>query len=57
MASEVDISADLVHETPDAYLIEEPGGKRLWVPKSLCSYDGKVTFTIAEWWAEKNELV
>lgn len=55
--SDIDISAELVHETDDAYLIEDAGGKRIWVPKSQVEYDGKVTFTMPEWLAEKKELI
>lgn len=57
MGEEVEISAELVHETEDAYLIEEPGGRRVWLPKSQCRHDGGVTFTVAEWLAVKQELV
>lgn len=54
---EIEISAELVHETDDAYLIEEPGGRREWVPKSAVVWDGKVTFTMPEWLAEKRDLI
>ena len=55
--SEVEISAELIHETDDAYLIEPPDGRRVWLPKSKCEYDGKITFTIPEWLAEQRDLV
>ncbi len=54
---EIDIAAELIHETPDAYLIEPPDGKRVWLPKSRCQYDGKCVFTMPEWLAEQKDLV
>ena len=57
MSSEIEVFAELIHETNEAYLIEPPGRSRVWVPKSQCSYDGKATFTMSEWIAEKKDLL
>ena len=55
--SAVEISAELIHETDDAYLIAPPDHERVWLPKSRCEWDGKVTFTVAEWLAEMKDLL
>lgn len=52
----VDISAELRHETPNAYLIHD-GDRQVWVPKSLVDHDGRITFTMPEWLAIEKELI
>ena len=52
----VDIDAELVHETDDAFLIND-GDKKVWCPKSLTENNRDGTFTMPEWFAEKAGLV
>ena len=56
MVETVEISAELVHETDLAWLIDD-GGKRHWLPKSQCEYDGKVTFSVPGWMCVEKGLV
>ena len=44
----IDITAELIHETEKAFLIDD-GAKREWVPKSQVEYDGGITFTMPTW--------
>ena len=53
----VEVYAEMIVETMDAYLIEPPDSERVWLPKSQCEYDGKCTFTVALWLAEQRDLV
>lgn len=55
MSETIEINAELVHETDLAWLIDDDG-KRVWLPKSQCEYDGKVTFTVPEWMATEKGL-
>ncbi len=55
--SSVDIFADLVTETADAWLVQPPDAETVWLPKSQCEFDGRSTFTIPEWLAEKKDLL
>ncbi|NCB95290.1 MAG: hypothetical protein EOM35_02300 [Negativicutes bacterium] len=58
----IDIDADLIWETEDAYCVTteedtfEKQAKRIWVPKSLSEFDNGV-LTVAEWFAVKVGLV
>jgi len=52
----VEIEADLVHETPRAYLVSD-GDRECWLPKSLTQYDGHGTFAIPEWLAMREGLI
>lgn len=54
----IDVDADLVCETKDAYCVTidedtfEKQAERIWVPKSLSEFDNG-TLTVAEWFAIK----
>ena len=58
----VDIDADIVVETKDAYCLsveedtfDAPEG--IWLPKSQVENNGDGTFTMPRWLAEKKDLV
>ena len=56
--NDVEIIAELVNETDDAWLIQVPDAPQtVWIPKSKCEYDGKSTFAVPEWLAEKKDLL
>lgn len=53
----VDVEADLMFETEKAYKIKCGSSEPVWVPKSICEYDGKVTFTMPERFAYDKRLI
>lgn len=64
----IDISAELRHETDNAYLIWDgrseikkgdttPSELRTWVPKSMVEYDGDKTFTMPVWLAQDKGFI
>ena len=56
--SDVDVViGELITETPDAWLVEVADDKQVWLLKSQCEYDDKVTWTVPEWLAEKKDLL
>lgn len=46
----IDISAELRHETPKAFLLFD-GAREEWVPKSMTENNRDGTFTMPEWLA------
>lgn len=53
----VDISAQLRHETVNAYLVYD-GKQEVWLPKSQCEYDDiNKVFTMPEWLAKAKGLI
>lgn len=62
-ANLVDIELDLIFETDDAFCVsneEEKFGverNKFWLPKSQVEYDGKTTFTMPTWLAERKDLL
>jgi hypothetical protein len=63
MTKLVDIDADLVHETANAYCVKidddtfEKEAKRYWLPKSVTENNGDGTFTLPEYIATEKGLV
>ena len=53
---DIDIDAEIVHETDKAYLLDV-GGREVWVPKSQVQNNEDGTFTLPEWLAIEKELV
>lgn len=51
-----EFAATLRHETKLAYLLHD-GEKEFWVPKSICENNNDGTFTVPQWFAEKEGLV
>ena len=52
----IDLALEYRHETGLAYLVHD-GHKDVWIPKSLCEYDGKNIFTMPEWLAKREGLI
>jgi len=58
----IEVDADLVHETPMAYLVRDAEGREHWIPKSQvreCRFgmDSHIAMLVPEWLAEERELV
>lgn len=64
----IDISAELRHETPNAYLLydgrseikkgdTQPSEIRTWVPKSMVEDNGDKTWTMPEWLAKDKGFI
>lgn len=51
-----DISAQLKHETPKAFLLYD-GSREEWVSKSLVENNGDGTFTMPEWLAQEKGFI
>jgi gentisate 1,2-dioxygenase len=52
----VEIIAELIHETEQAYLIDD-GDREVWIPKSQVEYQEADLFMIPEWLAIEKELI
>lgn len=57
----IEVTAELVHETPKAFLICE-GDENIWIPKSQIMdgwkiSSGLITFDIPEWLARAKEMI
>lgn len=50
------IDAEFIYETDSAFLISD-GDTEMWVPKSMCEWDGKTQFTMPEWKALELGLI
>ena len=46
-----EIAAELRHETPGAYLLDD-GDQKVWVPKSMVEANDDGTFTMPLWLAK-----
>ena len=63
--NQVTVELLLVHETENAYQVENPNAHKLWIPKSQADElkrfnDGLETIVVMdvpEWLAEENELI
>lgn len=53
----VDITANLIHETEMAYLLDDGCGVRAWVPKTCCEDNRDGSWTMPERIAIDKEFV
>ena len=56
----IDVDGEISWETEKAWLCQQwtkNGWRKTWIPKSLGEFDGKSTFTVPRWFAEKEGLV
>lgn len=53
----VDVDADMIHETEKAYKIKDGNGNEVWIPKSMCEWDGDGKFTMKESFAMSKGLI
>lgn len=54
--SDIELFGTIIRETRKAYLFAVEDEKEMWLPKSLCSWDG-ITMTIPTWLAKKRRLL
>jgi hypothetical protein len=55
--SDVEIDAELIHETADGILIDD-GDRELWLPKRFAEYDARTgTVSLPEWLAIQEGMV
>lgn len=63
MGKEIEIFAEIIAETDNAFLISDDGQKQTWVPKSQveteqdCGPGDSVVFTMPEWLASEKEFI
>ena len=63
MTDRIDIAAELVHETDNAFLLNDgrTDGKgkpvNVWVPKSLCEETAPGIYLMPEWLATDKEFI
>lgn len=55
MSACIELDLVLVHETDDAWLVDDGTGQ-VWLPKSRCEFDGRSNFTVPLWLAEEKGL-
>lgn len=53
----IEVEATLVSQTENAFLLDNGGHQKIWVPKSLVEYDGDGVFQMPEWLAENKGLI
>lgn len=57
MAGRIDISAELVHETDGAFLLDAGMEETVWVPKSQVEDNCDGTFNMPMWLAKAKGLI